>query len=211
MEARRYRGSSRVTSQCRVCRMTLTDTCRRPSCGCGQRHVESRGTEAQPETCTGISYFHLQTTPACLLFNKQYSILVSKYLVANQPTIHNHTMSISTGLQSVPRKQLLLDEQRRHFGPCRVKFHVLQFIPAVIPQVFLPFSRDSRDIYSRPCGIPAKLASDRARETRPAFGRRHPVRHRCKKNVFTFLTFFIFQTFFLFLKKRWQSSERQAD
>jgi len=41
--------------------------------------------------------------------------------------------------------------------------------------------------------------------------------HRFEKNVFfilvtffTFLTLFIFQAFFIF-KKRWQSSERQAD
>jgi len=40
--------------------------------------------------------------------------------------------------------------------------------------------------------------------------------NRCK-NVFTFFyfghvfTFLIFQAFFLFFKKRWQSSERQAD
>jgi len=30
-------------------------------------------------------------------------------------------------------------------------------------------------------------------------------------HVFTFLSFFIFQTFFYFFLKRWQSSERQAD
>jgi len=47
------------------------------------------------------------------------------------------------------------------------------------------------------------------------------VNHRCEKNDFyvffilvtflRFLTFFYFPDVFLFLKKRWQSSERQAD
>jgi len=46
------------------------------------------------------------------------------------------------------------------------------------------------------------------------------AQHRCKKTFFTFfyfimflrlLTFFYFPTFILFFKKRWQSSERQAD
>jgi len=46
------------------------------------------------------------------------------------------------------------------------------------------------------------------------------LRHSCKNFFYIFLfwsrflrflTIFIFQTFFLFLKKRWQSSERQAD
>jgi len=44
--------------------------------------------------------------------------------------------------------------------------------------------------------------------------------HRCKKRFLRFfilvtflrfLNFFIFQTFFFILKKRWQSSDRQAD
>jgi len=52
---------------------------------------------------------------------------------------------------------------------------------------------------------------------------RRPVRHRCKKRFFyvffyfahvlglRFLRSLFFKRFFIFLKKRWQSSERQAD